>query len=96
MMSRLPGCLFKFIQKQPPGVFILLLYLRKKTEMERVVLRNFSQNSQRKHLCVRVSFLKSIKKETFAQLFSCNSANFFFTEQLLQSWRLLANAASFY
>ena len=24
MMSMLPGCLFKFIQKQPPKVFILL------------------------------------------------------------------------
>ena len=46
--------------------------------MERVVLRNFSQNSQRKHLCVRVSFLKSIKKETFAQLFSCEFCEFFF------------------
>ena len=66
--------------------------------MERVVLRNFSQNLQRKHLCVRVSFLKSIKKETFAQLFSCEFCKFFFTEQLLQSWRLLiaTNGASFY
>ena len=98
MMPRLPGCLFKFIQKQPPEVFILYCctYLLKKTEMERVVLRNFSQNSQRKHLCVRVSFLKSIKKETLAQLFSCESCEIFFTEQLLQSWRLLENAASFY
>ena len=31
-MSRLPGCLFKFIQKQPPEVFILLCIYRKKTE----------------------------------------------------------------
>ena len=31
-MSRLPGCLFKFIQKQPPEVFILLCIYGKKTE----------------------------------------------------------------
>ena len=66
MMSRLPGCLFKFIQKQPPGVFILLLYLRKKTEMERVVLRNFSQNSQGKHLCVKSLFFKIYLKRDFS------------------------------
>ena len=29
MMPSLPGCLFKFIQKQPPQVFILLLYVQK-------------------------------------------------------------------
>ena len=73
------------------------VYLRKR-KLKNVVLRNFSQNSQGKHLCVRVSFLKSIKKETFAQLFSCEFCKFFFTEQLLQSWLLLiaTNGASFY
>ena len=96
MMSRLPGCLFKFIQKQPPGVFILLLYLRKKTEMERVVLRNFSQNSQRKHLCVRVSFLKSIKKETFAQLFSSEFRDFFFHRTILAIMATASNKCCFF
>ena len=32
MMPRLPGFLFKFIQKQPPQVFILRCGVRKKTE----------------------------------------------------------------
>ena len=32
MMPRLPGFLFKFIQKQPPEVFILRCGVRKKTE----------------------------------------------------------------
>ena len=31
MMPRLPGCLFKFIQKQPPEVFILLVYVKLKS-----------------------------------------------------------------
>ena len=81
MMPRLPGCLFKFIQKQPPEVFILLMVypqLYKKTEK----------------LFLEISH--KIQKETLVQLFSCEFCEFFFTEQLLQSWGLLPNAASFY
>ena len=99
MMSRLPGCLFKFIQKQPPKVFILLSVPRYVGKLKwKELFLEISHKIHKENTCpmCRVSFLKSIKKETFAQLFSCNSANFFFTEQLLQSWRLLANAASFY
>ena len=52
-----------------------------------------SYKIHKENTCVRVSFLKYIKKETLAQLFSCEfckiSKNTFFTEHLLQSWRLL-------
>ena len=86
MMPRLPGCLFKFIQKQPPEAFVLLA--RKLKRCSQKFLTKFTSKTP-----VLVSFLKSIKKETLAQLFSCEfceiSKNIFFTEHLLQSQRLL-------
>ena len=69
MMPRLPGCLFKFIQKQPPKVFILLVDVRKLKSCSCKFLAKFSRKTP---VCqIRVSFLKSIKKETLAQLLSC-------------------------
>ena len=51
-----------------------------------------SYKIHKENTCVRVSFLKYIKKETLAQLFSCEfckiSKNTFFTEHHLP-WRLL-------
>ena len=68
-MPRLPGCLFKFIQKQPPKVFILLVDVRKLKSCSCKFLAKFSRKTP---VCqIRVSFLKSIKKETLAQLLSC-------------------------
>ena len=81
-MPRLPGCLFKFIQKQPPEAFVLLA--RKLKRCSQKFLTKFTSKTP-----VLVSFLKSIKKETLAQLFSCEfceiSKDTFFTEHLLQS-----------
>ena len=86
IMPRLPGCLFKFIQKQPPQKS----YWCKKTDE---VFLEISHNIHKESICVRVSFLRFTKKETLAQLFSCEfckiSKNTFFTEQLLRSWGLL-------
>ena len=50
MMSRLPGGLFKFIQKQPPEVFILLVYLHKKTE--KLFLLEISHKIHKENTCV--------------------------------------------
>ena len=76
-MPRLPGCLFKLIQKQPPEKFYC----------------EIPHKIHMKNTYVRVSFLKFTKKETSAQLFSLEfceiSMNIFFTEHLFQSWRLL-------
>ena len=75
-MPRLPGCLFKFIQKQPPKVLILLVYVRKLKSCSHKFLAKFSGKTP---VCqIRVSFLKSIKKETLAQLFSCEFCEIFF------------------
>ena len=65
-MPRLTGYLFKFIQKQPPEVFIF--YWCKKTEK---VFLEISHKTHKENTVVSVSFLKFIKKETLAQLFSC-------------------------
>ena len=87
-MPRLPGCLFEFIHMQPPV-------------QARATTRGVSKRRSWKFLTkftrktpVLNSFLKNLlKKENLAQLFSCEfykiSKNTFFTEHLLQSWRLL-------
>ena len=92
IMPRLPGCLFKFIQKQPPQKS----YWCKKTDE---VFLEISHNIHKESICVRVSFLRFTKKETLAQLFSCEfckiSKNTFFTEQLWTTASLSIKHAHF-
>ena len=61
-------------QKQPPEVFC-----------KKGVLRNFAKLTV-KHLCLSLFFNNFIKKETLAQVFSCDfwdiSRNTFFTEYI--------------
>ena len=88
MLPRLAGCLFKFIQKQPPDTRAssLARYLMsdwcKKTEK---VFLEISPKIHKENTCARVSFSNFIKKETLAPV-SCEfckiSKNTFFIEHL--------------
>ena len=60
MMPRLPGCLFKFIQKQPPEVFILLCIYRKKTEK---LFLEISHKIHKENTCVLESLFKNLLKK---------------------------------
>ena len=94
----LPGCLFKFIQKQPPKVFILLSVPRYVGKLKwKELFLEISHKIHKENTCVlRVSFLKSIKKETLAHLFSCKFSQLFFHRTILQSWRLPARKCCFF
>ena len=67
MMSRLPGCLFKFTQKEPPelrGVHStgVATYLRKKTEK---LFLEISHKIHKESTCVLESLFQNLlKKET--------------------------------
>ena len=91
-MPRLPGCLFKFIQKQPPdirgvhsiGRQLAIQFISdwcKKTEK---VFLEISHKIHKENTCVRVSFSNFIKrdfgrdffKRDFGTCFSVNFAKF--------------------
>ena len=103
MMPRLTGCLFKFIQKQPPdtrGVHSIGRQLAtqfisdwcKKTENYKRCSQKFLTKFTRKTPVLESLFQILLKKRLW-HLFSCEfceiSKNTFFTASGLQSWRLL-------
>ena len=89
MIPRLPGCLFKFIQKQPPdtrgvhsiGSYLVYLDWCKKTEK---VFLEISHKIHKENTCVRVSFSNFIKRDfgrdfskiDFSTYFPVNFAKF--------------------
>ena len=75
MMPRLPGFLFKFIQKQPPEVFILRCGVRKKTEK---LFLEISHKIHKENTCVLESLFKNLfKKRLWRSCFPVNFAEIF-------------------
>ena len=72
-MPRLPGCLFKFIQKKPLEVFILLVYVRKLKRCSQKFLTKFS----RKTPVLESLFKNLLKKRLWRSCFPVNFASFF-------------------
>ena len=72
-MPRLPGCLFKFIQKKPLEMFILLVYVRKLKRCSQKFLTKFS----RKTPVLESLFKNLLKKRLWRSCFPVNFASFF-------------------
>ena len=77
MMPRLPSCLFKCIQKQPPSeVFYCQFELEQQYWCTEKVLLAISHKIHKENTCARVSFLKFIKKRLWNSCFPVNCAKF--------------------
>ena len=77
MMPRLPSCLFKCIQKQPPSeVFYCQFELEQQYWCTEKVFLETSHKIHKENTCARVSFLKFIKKRLWNSCFPVNCANF--------------------
>ena len=78
MMSRLPGFLFKFIQKHPPVLcsFYCCTYVRKQKWKE--LFLEISHKIDKENNCVLESIFKNLLKKRLSELFFCEFCEFLY------------------